>query len=168
VAARGLAMAAGFAIESSPPEVIRRDFPATALGSLSLSKAIDGGSVHVVNAVISPPATPYSCLIVSDVDAPTLIEKTLAAYSGPSSRYRVIPDSGHGGVDTLTLNANDGDADSPVDKIIVLRRVPSAANPPLTMVLAYRVTAASLAAAEDLKTKCAQGTAPHPEILCPR
>jgi hypothetical protein len=166
VAARNLATAAGFAVESSPPDVVRRDFPAAALGGVSLSKAIGGGSVHVVSAVIPPPATPYSCLIVSDVDAPTLIQKTMAAYSGPPSRYRVIPDTGHGAVDTLTLNASDG-GDGPVDKIIVLRRIPSATSPALTMVLAYRVTAKSLAAAEEIKNQCAQGTSPHPETLCP-
>jgi len=148
IAPRISAEKVGMTRDATPPSSVAMQFPVTALGSASYSAPVAGGRVHVVSTVMPPPASPYSCVVALDLDAPDLIEKVRAGWTGPGSRYQIQPGRPdlQDKVDQIVLNAVDPKTGA-VDKIIALRLREPLENKMRSMILTYRVDASSMRAA---------------------
>lgn len=148
IAPRLSAEKAGLNRDVAPPPVVALKFPITKLGSASYSAPVAGGRVSVVSTVLPPPASPFSCLISLDVDAPDLIERVRESWLKPGGRYQAQPGAAdpENKIDQLVLNAVDPTTGA-IDKIIAIRLRQPAENAMRAMILTYRVNDDSMRAA---------------------
>ena len=163
IAPRDLAEPLGFRRDLSPAAAVEKLFPMTQIGSASYGKEVNGGTIHVVSTVVPPPANPFSCLVELDVDAPGLVDRIKAAFSGPGSRYVYMPQASKGSptdkVYIVALDAEDEKAKTD-DKIMAFAARDQRPDQIHAFILVYRVDAAGYLAAQELKLACQAGSAP--------